>query len=113
MREANTHLPTWGAPRIHGKILMLRLDVSERTVSRLMPRRRNVDANVRQRGRTFLRNHREGIAAIDFFTAPTVTFRVLYVFFFIHHARRVLVHFGVTKHPTAAWITQPHRDAFP
>jgi putative transposase len=106
VRRMAAENPTWGAPRIHGEILVLGLDVSERTVSRLMPRRLNVDPDARQRWRTFFRNHREGIAAIDFFTVPTVTFRVLYVFFVIHHARRVLVHFAVTEHPTAAWITQ-------
>jgi len=113
VRRMAAENPTWGAPRIHGEILMLGLDVSERTVSRLMPRRRIVDPDARQRWRTLLRNHREGIAAIDFFTVPTVTFRVLYVFFVIHHARRVLVHFAVTERPTAAWITQQLREAFP
>ena len=67
--------PSWGAPRIHGEIQKLGLEVSERTVSRYMPRR-PVDPEARQRWRTFLSNHREVIAAIDFFTVPTATFRV-------------------------------------
>ena len=104
--------PTWGAPRIHGEIQKLGLEVSERTVSRCMPRR-PVDPEARQRWRTFLSNHGEVIAAIDFFTVPTATFRVLYVFFVVHHARRELMHFRVTTHPTAAWITQQLREAFP
>jgi transposase InsO family protein len=104
--------PTWGAPRIHGEIRKLGLEVSERTVSRSMPRR-SAHPDERQRWRTFLANHREVIAAIDFFTVPTATFRVLYVFFVVHHARRELMHFRVTTHPTAAWITQQLREAFP
>ncbi|MCU0230361.1 MAG: transposase [Acidobacteria bacterium] len=104
--------PTWGAPRLHGEIQKLGLEVSERTVSRSMPRR-PAHPDERQRWRTFLANHREVIATIDFFTAPTATFRVLYVFFVVHYARRQLMHFRVTTHPTAAWITQQLREAFP
>jgi transposase InsO family protein len=79
---------------------------------RLMPRR-PIDPAVRQRWRRFLSNHREVIAAIDFFTLPTATFRVLYVFFVLHHARRTLMPFRTTGHPTPAWITQQLREAFP
>ena len=112
VRRMAAENPTWGAPRIHGEIQKLGLEVSERTVSRSMPRR-PANPDERQRWRTFLANHREVIAAIDFFTVPTATFRVLYVFFIVHHARRVLMHFRVTSHPTAAWITQQLREAFP
>jgi transposase InsO family protein len=98
--------------RAFDEVLKLGLEVSERTVSRTMPRR-PAHPDERQRWRTFLANHREGIAAIDFFTVPTATFCVLYVFFVVHHARRVLVHFRATEHPTAAWITQQLREAFP
>ena len=101
VRRMATENPTWGAPRIHGEIQKIGLEVSERTVSRYMPRR-PVDPEARQRWQTFLRNHREVIAAIDFFAVPTATFRVLYVFFVVHHARRELLHFRVTTHPTAA-----------
>ncbi len=104
--------PTWGAPRIHGEIQKLGLEVSERTVSRSMPRR-PAHPDARQRWRTCLANHREVITAMDFFTVPTVTFRVLYVFFIVHHARRTLIHVRVTGHPTAAWITQQLRETFP
>ena len=110
-RMANEN-PTWGAPRIHGELLMLGFDVSERTVSRMMPRR-PPDPEARQRWRNFLRNHREVLAAMDFFTVPTATFRVLYVFFVIHHARRSVLHVRVTEHPTAGWIIQQLREAFP
>ena len=78
VRRVAAENPTWGAPRIHGEIQKLGLEVSERTVSRYMPRR-PADPDARQRWRTFLANHREVIAAIDFFTVPTVTFRALYV----------------------------------
>ena len=104
--------PTWGAPRFHGEIQKPGLVISERTISRFMPRR-PVDPAVRQHRRTFLRNHREVIAAIDFFTLPTATFRVLHDYLVVHHARRALMHFRVTGHPTSAWITQQLREAFP
>jgi hypothetical protein len=104
--------PTWGAPRIHGELLMLGFDVSERTISRWM-RRAPRDPEPARRWLTFLRNHREGIAAMDFFTVPTVTFRLLYCFFVISHDRRQILHIHVTRHPTSAWIIQPLREAFP
>lgn len=104
--------PTWGAPRIHGELLMLGFDVSERTISRWMKRApRNPDPA--KRWLTFLGNHREAIAAMDFFTVPTVTFRLLYCFFVIDHDRREILHFGVTRHPTSSWIVQQVREAFP
>ena len=62
---------------------------------------------------TFVRNHREVIAAFDFFTVPTMTFQVLYCFFVIEHGRRKILHFNVTRHPTAEWVVQQLREAFP
>ena len=104
--------PTWGAPRIHGELLMLGFHVSERTISRWM-RRAPRDPRPAQRWLAFLRNHREVIAAMDFFTVPTLTFRVLYCFFVIGHDRRRIAHFNVTPHPSSAWIVQQLREAFP
>ena len=104
--------PTWGAPRIHGELLLLGVDVSERTISRWMKRGPR-DPQPAQRWRAFLANHREGIAAMDFFTVPTITFAVLYCFFVISHDRRRILHFNLTKHPTSAWIIQQLREAFP
>src|SRR6266851_2523422 len=104
--------PTWGAPRIHGELLMLSFEVSERTVSRWMKRAPR-DPEPATRWLTFLRNHREAIAAMDFFTVPTITFGVLYCFFVISHDRRRILHFNVTKHPTSLWIVQQLREAFP
>jgi putative transposase len=91
---------------------MLGFDVSERTISRWMKRAPR-DPEPAKRWLTFLRNHREAIAAMDFFTVPTITFSVLYCFFVINHDRRRILHFNVTKHPTSFWIVQQLREAFP
>ena len=104
--------PSWGAPRIHGELLKLGFNVSERTVSRYLPHIRP------PRGALgdwvgFLQNHREVIGGMDFFTVPTATLRILYVFFVIHHDRRRILHFNVTEHPTAPWVTQQLRESFP
>ena len=104
--------PTWGAPRIHGELLMLGFEVSERTISRWV-RRAPRDPERAKRWLAFLRNHREAIAAMDFFTVPTFTFGVLYCFFVIGHDRRRVLHFNVTGHPTSTWIVQQLREAFP
>jgi hypothetical protein len=61
----------------------------------------------------FLRNHREALAAMDFFTVPTITFGVLYCFFVIGHDRRRILHFNITRHPTSLWVLQQLREAFP
>jgi predicted DCC family thiol-disulfide oxidoreductase YuxK len=103
---------TWGAPRIHGELRMLGFEVSERTISRWM-RRAPRNPEPAQRWRAFLRNHREAIAAMDFFTVPTLTFNLLYCFFVIRHDRRRILHFNVTRHPTSGWIVQQLREAFP
>jgi putative transposase len=104
--------PIWGAPRIHGELLLLGFDVSERTISRWM-RRAPRNPKPTNLWLAFLRNHREGIAAMDFFTVPTLTFSVLYCFFVIGHDRRRILHFNVTRHPTSIWIVQQLREAFP
>src|SRR5229473_106050 len=92
--------PVWGAPRIHGELLMLGYDVSERTISRWMKRAPR-DPDPAKRWLAFLRNHREVIAAMDFFTVSTITFNLLYCFFVISHDRRRILHFNVTNHPTS------------
>jgi putative transposase len=103
--------PSWGAPHIHGELLMLGFDVSERTISRWM-RRAPRDPEPAKRWLAFLRNHREAIAAMDFFTVPTITFGVLYCLFIIAHDRRRILHFNITRHPTSAWVIQQLREAF-
>jgi hypothetical protein len=91
-----TENPTWGAPRIHGELKMLGFDISERTVLRWM-RRAPRDSEPAKRWMAFLNNHREAIAAMDFFTVPTLTFGVLYFFFIIAHDRRRILHCNVTS----------------
>jgi len=107
MTQAN---PLWGAPRIHGELLKLGIDISERSVSRLISKVRNPPS---QTGRTFLDNHFRELVSIDFLTVPTANFRVLYMLVVLAHDRRRVVHFNVTKHPTAAWTAQQMIEAFP
>src|SRR5438552_16791309 len=97
MSRAN---PLRGTPRIHGELLKLGLTVSQATVSKYMPRQRRPPSQV---WRTFLKNHAQDLIALDFFTVPTATFRVLFVLVVLSHGRRRLVHFNITEHPTAEW----------
>src|SRR3989454_7680743 len=105
MSRAN---PLWGAPRIHGELLKLGLTVSEVTVSKYMVRPRRPPSQV---WRAFLKNHARELIALDFFTVPTATFRVLFVFVVLSHGRRRLVHFNVTEHPTADWTARQLLEA--
>jgi transposase InsO family protein len=107
MKRAN---PLWGAPRIHGELLKLGLEVSERTVSRWLPRLRKPPS---QSWRTFLANHAGDLVSLDFFAVPTLGFRILFVFIVVAHERRRVVHFNVTSNPTALWTAQQMREAFP
>jgi hypothetical protein len=102
--------PLWGAPRIHGELLKLGFDVSERTVSRLIPQR---DKQPSQTWGTFLRNHVGQLVSVDFFTVPTLQLRILYVFLILAHDRRRVLHFNVTEHPTAVWAAQQIVETFP
>ena len=102
--------PLWGAPRIHGELGTLGIEVSERTVSRLLRRRRRPPS---QTWRTFLANHLPGLVSMDFFTVPTLTGRVLFVLVLLAHQRRRVVHVAITEHPTAAWTAQQIIEAFP
>jgi transposase InsO family protein len=98
--------PLWGAPRIHGELLKLGLPVSQATVSKYMVRHRRSPSQV---WRAFLKNHAHDLIALDFFTVPTATFRVLFVV--LSHGRRRLVHFNVTEHPTAEWTARQLLEA--
>jgi putative transposase len=102
--------PLWGAPRIHGELLKLGIDVAERTVSRLIPKRRTPPS---QTWRTFLTNHVRDLVSIDFFTVPTAHWRVLFTLVVLAQHRRRVLHFNVTEHPTAEWTAQQIVDAFP
>jgi putative transposase len=104
--------PTWGAPRIHGELLKLGFKVSEPTVSRWLQRAPRSPEGHKD-WLTFLRNHREAIAAMDFFTVPTLTFGVLYCYFVISHGRRKVLRCNVTRNPSALWIVQQMREAWP
>ncbi len=110
IRRMQSENVTWGAPRSHGELLKLGYDICKATVSKYMRRTRKPPS---QSWRTFLSNHRDVIAAIDFFTVPTVTFDVLYVFVVVAHATRRAVHFNATAHPTAKWVAQQLTEAFP
>jgi transposase InsO family protein len=102
--------PSWGAPRIHGELLKLGIEIAESSVSKYMPRCRKPPS---QTWRTFLENHAQQLVSIDFFTAPTIRFQVLYVFLVLAHDRRRILHFNVTAHPTSEWTGQQLREAFP
>jgi putative transposase len=102
--------PLWGAPRIHGELLKLGIDIGETSVSKYMVRHRKPPT---QTWRTFLDNHIRQLVSVDFFTVPAIRFQVLYVFLVLAHERRRIVHFNVTAHPTAEWTAQQLRNAFP
>ena len=99
-----------GAPRIHGELLKLGIEISEPTVSKYMIRSCKPPS---QTWRTFLQNHAQSLVSVDFFVVPTIRFQVLYVFLVLAHDRRQILHFGVTAHPTAEWRAQQLREAFP
>jgi putative transposase len=107
MLQAN---PTWGAPRIHGELQKLGIDIGEASVSKYMGFPRKPPS---QTWRTFLSNHARDIVSIDFFTVPTATFRVLFVFLVLSNERRRILHFNVTDSPTAFWTGQQIIEAFP
>jgi transposase InsO family protein len=102
--------PLWGAPKIHGELLKLGIDIGETSVSKYMMRRRRPPS---QTWKTFLANHVNSLVSVDFFTVPTIWFQTLYVFLVLAHERRRIVHFAVTAHPTAEWTAQQMREAFP
>jgi hypothetical protein len=101
--------PLWRAPRIHGERKMLGIALSERTVSRILRRLRQPPTPT---WKTFLHNHLKQCVSIDFFTVPTITRKVLFVFIVLEHRRRQMLHFNVREHPTAAWTSQPIVEAF-
>ena len=100
--------PLWGGPRIHGELLKLGVDIGQTSVANYMVRRRDPPS---QGWRTFLRNHADGIAAMDMFVVPTISFRLLYGLLIMGHGRRHILWFGVTAHPTAEWIANQVTEA--
>jgi putative transposase len=107
MSRAN---PFWGAPRIHGELLKLGIEVSQATVAKYMVRQRKLTS---QTWRAFLNNHASQSASTDFFVVPTATFRLLFVFIVLAHKRRRVVHFNVSAHPTSEWTPQQIAEPFP
>ena len=101
-----------GTPRIHGELLKLGFTISEKTVSRYVPTRKPNQCKA-QTWLSFLRNHREAIAAMDFFTVSTLKFNILYIFFIIHHKRKNIIHFNISSYPSSQWVIQQLREAFP
>ena len=108
IREISLANPLWGAPRIHGELLKLGIDVGQTSVAKYMARRRRPPS---QGWRTFLRNHADGIASIDLFVVPTISFRLLYGLLVLRHDRRRILWLGVTAHPSAEWIAQQVTEA--
>jgi putative transposase len=104
--------PFWGAPRIHAELVKLGFYICERSVQRWIPKRL-FDPKRVQSWRNFLDNHREVLSAMDFMVVPTWNFGLLYVLVILDHGRRVIRHFNVTAHPTAKWVRQQLREAFP
>ena len=102
--------PRWGAPRIHGELLMLGFEIAQSTVSKYMVRSPKPPL---QTWKTFLQNHAEAIAAIDMCVVPTLTFDLLFAFLVLGHGRRQLLWFEVTRHPTAEWLARQITEAFP
>jgi transposase InsO family protein len=110
IREISLANPFWGAPRIHGELKMLGIDIAESTVAKYMAKRRGPPS---QRWKTFIRNHADGIAACDFHIVPTISFKLLYAYVVLGHGRRKILHVAVTAHPTAEWTARQITEAFP
>ena len=110
IRRMGRENPLWGAPRIHGELLMLGFEVAQSTVSKYMVRGRRPPS---QSWKTFLQNHAEAIAAVDMCVVPTLTFERLFAFLVLGHGRRQLLWFEVTRHPTAEWLARQITEAFP
>ena len=110
IRDMSLDNPLWGAPRIHGELLKLGMEVAQSTVAKYMARSGRGRS---QTWKTFLHNHAAGIAAMDFLIVPTVGFRLLFVLAILRHERRRLISLSVTANPTAEWIAQQITEAFP
>src|SRR6202040_1154770 len=110
IRRMSFENPLWGAPKIHGELLKLGIDVAQSTVSIYMVPRQGRPL---QTWKIFLCNHVEEIASIDLFVAPTIAFQQLFVFLVLGHRRRQLLWFAVTQNPTAEWLGRPNTQGFP
>ena len=110
IRRMSLANPLWGAPRIHGELLKLGIEVSQATVGRYLPWRPKVPSPT---WRSFLHNHLTDIAAVDMFVVATATFRLLYALIVLGHDRRRVIHVAVTQNPTQVWLSRQMTEAFP
>ena len=110
IRRMSRENPMWGAPRIQSELTLLGFEVAESSVSKYMIRKRKPPS---QTWKTFLENHVDCLASIDFFTVLTATFRVLYCFVVLCHKQRRIVHVNVTSNPNQLWTAQQIIEAFP
>jgi putative transposase len=110
IRQMSLANPRWGAPRIHGELLKIGIEVSQATVAKYMVRHRKPPS---QTWRTFLKNHAKDLVSLDFFVVPTITFELLFAFVILSQDRRRPVHFAVTANPTAEWTARQLLQAFP
>jgi transposase InsO family protein len=108
IREMSLANPLWGAPRIHGELLKLGIDVGQTSVAKYMARQRKPPS---QGWKTFLRNHADGLASMDLFVVPTLSFRLLYGLLILWHGRRRILWLGVTAHPSAEWVARQLTEA--
>ncbi len=110
IREMSLANRLWGAPRLHGELLKLGIEVAQSTVAKYMA---SSGRGPSQTWKTLFRNHAAGIGAMDFLVVPTVGFRLLFVLVILRHQRRRLISLSVTPNPTAEWIARQITDAFP
>ena len=108
IRQMSVANPLWGAPRIHGELLKLGIDIGQTSIAKYMAPRRGPPS---QGWKTFLRNHADGIAAMDLFVVPTASFRLLYGLLIMSYRRRQLLWLGITAQPTAEWIANQLTEA--
>ena len=109
IREMSFANPLWGAPRLHGELLKLGIDVGQITVAKYIARGTRPPS---PGWKTFLDNHADGIASMDLFVVPTISFRLLYGLLILHHDRRQILWLGVTAHPTSEWISHQLTEAY-
>ena len=109
IRDISLANPLWGAPRIHGELLKLGIDVGQTTVAKYMARNRRPPS---QGWKTFLRNHADGIASMDLFVVPTISFQLLYGLLILKHGRREIMFLSATAHPSAEWMSRQLAEAY-
>jgi len=108
IRDMSLANPFWGAPRIHGELLKLGINVGQTSIAKYMAKHRRPPS---QGWKTFLRNHAHGIASIDLFVVPTLSFRLLHGLLILWHGRRQLLWLGMTAHPSAEWLARQLTEA--